>query len=160
MKQTLTDISGIGEATAALMIEHGIDSIETLTEGGLKKLILVPGFGEKRAATVLAAANALEPIEEAVKGSHASNVEKKPRAVKKSSTKKAKKKKKSSSALKDEAKKTKDVKKSPAKKDDKKKKNSKKSAQKTKPVKKTSAKKDAKKSGKDKKGKKKSSKKK
>jgi len=154
VKQTLTDISGIGEATAALMIEHGIDSIETLTEGGLKKLILVPGFGEKRAATVLAAVNALEPIEEAVKGSHASNAEKKTRAVKKSSIKKTEKKKKNSSALKDSAKK------SPAKKDEKNKKSSKKSAKKTKAVKKSSAKKDNKKSGKDKKGKKKSSKKK
>ncbi|HXH71926.1 MAG TPA: helix-hairpin-helix domain-containing protein [Mariprofundaceae bacterium] len=60
MKHALTDIPGIGDNTAALLAEHGIDSVKTLLKGGAKKLTKVPGFGEARAATVLAAAEALK----------------------------------------------------------------------------------------------------
>ncbi|HKI62508.1 MAG TPA: helix-hairpin-helix domain-containing protein [Mariprofundaceae bacterium] len=60
MKHPLTDIPGIGESTAILMAKHGIDSVKALQKGGIRKLTRVPGFGEVRAATVLAAAEALE----------------------------------------------------------------------------------------------------
>ncbi len=60
MKHLLTDIPGIGESTAALLAEHGIDSVKALLKGGEKKLCKVPGFGEVRAAAVLAAAEGLK----------------------------------------------------------------------------------------------------
>lgn len=60
MKHLLTDISGIGESTAATLAEHGFDSVKALRKSGKKKLSRVPGFGEKRAAAILAAAEALK----------------------------------------------------------------------------------------------------
>jgi len=60
MKHPLTDIPGIGPSTAALLAEHGIDSVKALKKAGIKGLTKVPGFGEARAATVLNAAEALK----------------------------------------------------------------------------------------------------
>ncbi len=60
MKHSITDIPGIGESTATLLADHGIDSVKTLRKGGMKKLCRVPGFGEMRAASVLAAADTLK----------------------------------------------------------------------------------------------------
>ncbi len=60
MKHALSDIPGIGESTAAILAEHGIDSVKSLIKGGIKGLMQVPGFGEKRAAVTLAAAAALK----------------------------------------------------------------------------------------------------
>ena len=60
MKHALTDIPGIGESTAALLAEHGIDSLKALVKGGAKGLMKVPGFGEKRAAATLEAAAVLK----------------------------------------------------------------------------------------------------
>jgi ERCC4-type nuclease len=60
LKHALTDIPGIGESTAALLAEHGIDSVKALLKGGAKGLMKVPGFGEKRAAAILEAAAALK----------------------------------------------------------------------------------------------------
>lgn len=65
MKHSITDISGIGESTAALLAEHGIDSIKVLRKGGVKKLCLVPGFGEARATRILAAARMLKDSDKA-----------------------------------------------------------------------------------------------
>ena len=60
MKHALTDIPGIGDSTAALLAEHGIDSVKALVKGGAKGLTKVPGFGEKRAAATIEAAAALK----------------------------------------------------------------------------------------------------
>jgi nucleotidyltransferase/DNA polymerase involved in DNA repair len=60
MKHALTDIPGIGESTATILAAHGIDSVKALLKGGIKGLKQVPGFGEARAATTLAAAAALK----------------------------------------------------------------------------------------------------
>lgn len=56
----LTDIPGIGDATATLLGEHGIDSFKQLRKGGVSALCMVPGFGQIRATRVLAAADALK----------------------------------------------------------------------------------------------------
>jgi len=60
MNHTLTDVAGIGESTALLLNEHGIDSVKALRKGGVKKLVQVPGFGEIRSAAIITAANVLK----------------------------------------------------------------------------------------------------
>jgi Holliday junction resolvasome RuvABC DNA-binding subunit len=87
LKHALTDIPGIGESTAALLAEHGIDSVKALIKGGAKGLMKVPGFGEKRAATTLEAAAALK--DEKPKKSKKAD---KPKKDKKKDKKKKKKK--------------------------------------------------------------------
>lgn len=67
MKHQLTDIPGIGESTAALLAEHGIDSIKALCKSSAKKLSRVPGFGEKRAEATLAAVTTLKDADKAAK---------------------------------------------------------------------------------------------
>lgn len=98
MKHALTDIPGIGESTAALLAEHGIDSVKALLKGGMKKLTKVPGFGETRAATVLNAAEALkhdkpkkDKEEKKAKKEKASDKPKKHKGDKKKGKKKKKK---------------------------------------------------------------------
>ncbi len=54
----LTSIAGIGEGTAKVLAEHGIDSIKKLAKASVQDVMKVPGFGEIRAKTVLAAAAA------------------------------------------------------------------------------------------------------
>ena len=97
MKHGLTDIPGIGENTAAILAEHGIDSVKALKKGGMKKLAAVPGFGELRAANVLNAAEALKrdkPENEKQKGKKekAADKPKKKKGDKKKDKKKKKKK--------------------------------------------------------------------
>lgn len=101
MKHALTDIQGIGPGTAALLAEHGIDSVKALLKAGEKGLSKVPGFAEIRAGNVLAAAKALTDDDKgekkaAKKAKKAAKVESKPskKAVKKDKGKKAKKGKK------------------------------------------------------------------
>lgn len=90
MKHALTDIPGIGESTAALLAEHGIDSVKALVKGGAKGLMQVPGFGEKRAATILEAVAALQ--DDKPKKSKKSDKPKKGKDGKKKDKKKKKKK--------------------------------------------------------------------
>jgi Holliday junction resolvasome RuvABC DNA-binding subunit len=59
MNDLLTDVAGIGDSTALLLNEHGIDSVKSLRKGGVKKLLQVPGFGEIRASAIISAADAL-----------------------------------------------------------------------------------------------------
>ncbi|OIO74081.1 MAG: hypothetical protein AUJ57_03035 [Zetaproteobacteria bacterium CG1_02_53_45] len=67
MKHLLTDITGIGESTAALLAEHGIDSVTALRKTSIKKLCRVPGFSETRATVVLACADELKSADKALK---------------------------------------------------------------------------------------------
>lgn len=60
MKHALTDIPGIGDSTAAILAEHGINSVKSLIKSGAKGLIQIPGFGEKRATTIFEAASGLK----------------------------------------------------------------------------------------------------
>ncbi|TLS75822.1 helix-hairpin-helix domain-containing protein [Mariprofundus erugo] len=60
MKHQLTDIPGIGESTAAILAGHGIDSVKALSKAGVSGLMQVPGFGGKRAETVMHALAALQ----------------------------------------------------------------------------------------------------
>ena len=46
----LTDIKGIGEATAARLAETRIRSVKAVAEAPREKLAKVPGFGAARAA--------------------------------------------------------------------------------------------------------------
>ena len=61
MKPAITDISGIGPASASVLAEHGFSSIESLATTTVKALAAVPGFSAARAAKVIAAAGALLP---------------------------------------------------------------------------------------------------
>jgi len=67
LKHELTEIQGIGESTAALLIEHGVDSVKALRKAGIKKLCRIPGFGETRGMLVLAAADDLKAADKAAK---------------------------------------------------------------------------------------------
>lgn len=129
MKHQLTDIAGIGESTATLLAEHGIDSVKTLEKGGVKGLMAVPGFGQIRATTVLTALAALKSEEKPAK----TKAKKEPKSSSKKSPKKAgevKKNSKKSSKAKKEDKSKKDKKKLKEKKKPKEKKDKKKSAKK------------------------------
>jgi len=90
MKHALTDIPGIGDSTAALLAEHGIDSVKALVKGGAKGLMKVPGFGQKRAAATIEAATALK--DDKPKKSKKADKPKKGKDVKKKDKKKKKKK--------------------------------------------------------------------
>lgn len=59
MKSALTDISGIGPNTAALLASHGITSIKKLLKTNVDTLSQVPGFAEFRANAIILAAQAL-----------------------------------------------------------------------------------------------------
>ncbi|PIQ32383.1 MAG: hypothetical protein COS35_04750 [Zetaproteobacteria bacterium CG02_land_8_20_14_3_00_50_9] len=67
MKYVLTDIPGIGESTAALLIEHGIDSVKVLRKTALEQLCTVPGFDYLRAKEVQEAADVLQAQKKALK---------------------------------------------------------------------------------------------
>ncbi|MDQ6950435.1 MAG: helix-hairpin-helix domain-containing protein [Mariprofundales bacterium] len=106
MAPLLTEITGVGEATAAVLADHGFISVQSLAEATIEQLTQVPSFGAARAqATIQAAmkvanlpsnpmpANA-KPAKKASKKKKRS--EKKNKAEKKQSTKdKSKKKSKS-----------------------------------------------------------------
>ena len=57
----ITDISGIGDATAQLLKTHGIDSVEAVAQASIEQLAVVPGIGEDRAAALQGSARRLLP---------------------------------------------------------------------------------------------------
>ena len=61
----ITDISGIGDATAQQMRTHGIDSVEAVAQASIEQLAAVPGIGAARAAALREAARRLLPDDEA-----------------------------------------------------------------------------------------------
>lgn len=61
----ITDISGIGDATAQQMRTHGIDSVEAVAQASIEQLAAVPGIGAARAAALREAARRLLPNDEA-----------------------------------------------------------------------------------------------
>ena len=61
----ITDISGIGDATAQQMRTHGIDSVEAVAQASIEQLAAVPGIGAARAAALREAARRLLRDDEA-----------------------------------------------------------------------------------------------
>jgi len=59
MSHTMTDVPGIGPATADALAEHRIKTPRALANASLQKIAAIPGFSEARAAKVKAAAAAL-----------------------------------------------------------------------------------------------------
>lgn len=57
----ITDISGIGNATARLLKTHGIASVEAVAQASIEQLVAVPGVGERRAAALRESARRLLP---------------------------------------------------------------------------------------------------
>ena len=55
----ITDISGIGNATARLLKTHGIASVEAVAQASIEQLVAVPGIGESRAAALRESARRL-----------------------------------------------------------------------------------------------------
>ncbi len=55
----LSDVKGVGEATAAILAKAGIDSVEALAAASIEDIASVPGFGPGRSAAVRAAAAVL-----------------------------------------------------------------------------------------------------
>ncbi|OIQ00289.1 MAG: hypothetical protein AUK35_03990 [Zetaproteobacteria bacterium CG2_30_46_52] len=106
MKHQVTDISGIGEATAALLAEHGLDSVKALKKGGVKQLMSVPGFGEIRANAVFVAIEELNEGEITTTKKESGNKKVK-KAPKKEAKKKSKKDKKKTEKKKNDKKKSK-----------------------------------------------------
>ena len=56
----LSEISGVGPATARLLADSGFASVESVAQAAPGELARVPGFGETRAAAVIAAAVSLQ----------------------------------------------------------------------------------------------------
>jgi transcription termination factor NusA len=59
MSTPLTNVKGIGPATANALADAGITTAEKLAATSVEKLTAVPGFGELRAKVVIAQAQAL-----------------------------------------------------------------------------------------------------
>ena len=57
----ITDISGIGDATAKLLKTHGIDSVEAVATAEIEQLAAVPGIGPSRAAALRESARRMLP---------------------------------------------------------------------------------------------------
>ena len=57
----VTDISGVGVATAQRLKTRGIDSVEAVAQASIEQLAAVPGIGEKRAAALRESARRLLP---------------------------------------------------------------------------------------------------
>ena len=55
----ITDISGIGNATARVLKTHGIASVEAVAQASIEQLVAVPGIGEGRAAALRESAHRL-----------------------------------------------------------------------------------------------------
>ena len=53
MPTSLTQVKGIGPATARQLLSAGIPSAEALAEATLEQLTMLPGFGPFRAAQIL-----------------------------------------------------------------------------------------------------------
>ena len=83
MKSELTDVRGIGPSTVRILEAQGIRSVAALAKAKVDRVPAAPGFGEIRAAEVIAAAKKAT-----------SSLGKKKVAAKKLKAKKDKKKKK------------------------------------------------------------------
>jgi hypothetical protein len=59
METSLTSVSGIGPAAAAVLVEHGFTSADQLAASVVEDLVKVPGFGPVRAAATLRSARSL-----------------------------------------------------------------------------------------------------
>ena len=95
MKAQLTDVRGIGPSMAQALEAQGIRTVAALAKAKVDKVTAAPGFGEIRAAEVIAAAAALlaaAGAPRAATGKAPSSRGKKPAAAK-SKPKKDKKKK-------------------------------------------------------------------
>ena len=57
----ITDISGIGDATAQRLKAHGINSVEAVAQASIEQLAAVPGIGASRAAALGESARGLLP---------------------------------------------------------------------------------------------------
>jgi len=57
--QQLTNIPGVGAATARALVDAGFSTVEAIAKASEDKLAAVPGFGPSRAAVAIAAARDL-----------------------------------------------------------------------------------------------------
>lgn len=89
MATSITEITGIGEHTARLLMENGFSSAQQIAEADENALTQVKGFGPARAKNIIAAAKLL--VGESKKQKKKENV----KELKKKSSKKTKKKEKS-----------------------------------------------------------------
>jgi len=90
--KTLTDVQGIGDATARILTDHGIHSVKALAKAEVAQLTDIPRFGKMRAQAVIR--SAMELIESPVKTPSEKKHKKKGKEGKKTKDKKGKKKKK------------------------------------------------------------------
>ena len=67
----ITDISGIGDATAQRLKTHGIDSVEAVAQASIAQLVAVSGIGPIRAAALRLSANRLLPDTAVAEGADA-----------------------------------------------------------------------------------------
>ena len=57
---TLTQVAGIGPATARLLAANGLTSVAAIANASIAEIAAVPGFGPTRAAAIKQAAQQLE----------------------------------------------------------------------------------------------------
>ncbi len=53
MGRSLTEVSGIGPATAEILLQHGFNTIESIANTTTDQLVKVPGFSAIRANTTI-----------------------------------------------------------------------------------------------------------
>lgn len=99
MKTPITDIPGIGPATAEALVAGGFASAESIATSEIADLSSVPGFGPVRAARLIAAAIAIVPVKKSKPVAKKKVAKVKPKSkntdkLKAKSSKKGKKKKK------------------------------------------------------------------
>jgi transcription termination factor NusA len=59
MPSKVTNISGIGSTTAAILSEHNFKSVESIAQSTVEELSAVPGFSASRADKIIIAARQL-----------------------------------------------------------------------------------------------------
>ena len=84
MSTPVTEISGIGHATADILKEHGFGTAESIATSAASALAVVPGFGPIRSKNVIAAA---KKVASAAKKSTAGKAKAKKKKAPKSSPK-------------------------------------------------------------------------
>ena len=90
----LTDIQGIGESTAALLVQHGFNTVRAVAEAPVESLSTVPGFQMARAEVIIKAAEELLSQTEIEEAQEKEKKKKKDKKKKKGKDKKKKDKKK------------------------------------------------------------------
>lgn len=102
MPPVLTDLKGVGEATAKLLATNGLSSVKAVAEAATGTIVSVPGFGAARAGAIKSAAIELLALSRGTATAASGGKDSKPKGKKKGKKKKDKKGKKKGKKKKDQ----------------------------------------------------------